>query len=50
MKFIIDEAIFDKLENLFVGVVVAKGVDNSKKYPEIEKMLDESIALAEKSS
>ncbi len=48
MKFIIEKGIFDILDNLFVGVVVAKGIDNSKKYPEIEKMLDESIVLAEK--
>ncbi len=47
MKFIIQKEIFDKIDNLCVGVVVAKGVDNSKKYPNIEKMLKDSIALAE---
>ena len=47
MKFIIQKEIFDKLDNLVVGVVVAKGIDNSKEYKEIDKMLDESIKLAE---
>ena len=47
MKFIIQKEIFDKLDNLYVGVVVAKGIDNSKEYPKIEKLLDESIHLAE---
>ena len=47
MKFIIQKEIFDKLDNLVVGVVVAKGIDNSKDYKEISKMLDESIKTAE---
>ena len=47
MKFIIQKEIFDKLDNLCVGVVVCKGVDNSKDYEEITKMLDESIKIAE---
>lgn len=47
MKFIIEKSIFDKLDNLYIGVVVAKGIDNSKEYPKIEKLLDESIKLAE---
>ena len=47
MKFIIQKEIFDKLDNLYVGVVVAKGFDNSKKYPIIDKMLNESIVIAE---
>ena len=48
MKFIIQKEIFDKLDDLYVGVVVAKGIDNSKQYPKIEKLLQESIAIAEK--
>lgn len=48
MKFIIDGKIFEKLPNLYVGVVVAKGVDNTKEYPEIDELLKESIKLAEK--
>ncbi len=47
MKFIIQKEIFDKLDNLVVGVVVAKGIDNSKEYKEIDKLLDDSIKLAE---
>ena len=47
MKFIIQKEIFNKIDNLIVGVVVAKGIDNSKEYPEINKLLDESIKLAE---
>lgn len=48
MKFKIEKPIFEKLPNLYVGVVVAKGLDNTRKYPEIAKMLDDSIKLAEK--
>ena len=47
MKFIIQKEIFDKLDNLVVGVVVAKNIDNSKEYKEIDKLLEESIKLAE---
>lgn len=47
MKFIISKEIFEKVEDMFVGVVVAKGIDNSKEYPNITKMLDESIKIAE---
>ena len=46
MKFIVQKEVFDKLDDLYIGVVVAKGVDNSKKYQNIDKMLDESIAKA----
>lgn len=48
MKFKVEEKIFEKLPNLYVGVVVAKGVDNNGKYPEIDKMLEKSLKLAEK--
>ena len=47
MKFIIQKEIFDKLDNLFIGVVVARGIDNSKEYKNISKLLDESLSLAE---
>ena len=47
MKFIIQKEIFDKLDDLCVGVIVAKGIDNSKEYPNIDKLLDDSIKLAE---
>ena len=47
MKFKIDKRIFDKLDNLYVGVVVAKDIDNTKEYPQISQMLMDSLALAE---
>lgn len=47
MKFRIQKEIFDKLDNLYVGVVVAKGIDNSIKRDDIDKLLDDSIKLAE---
>ena len=47
MKFIINKEIFDKVDDMFVGVVVARGIDNSKEYPNITKMLDDSIKIAE---
>ena len=47
MRFIIDRAVFDKLPDYCVGVVTAKGICNSGEHQEIEKMLDESIKLAE---
>lgn len=46
MKFIIRNEIFDKIDNLFVGVVVAKNVDNAKTYPAIDKKLRESMSIA----
>ena len=48
MKFIVQKEVFDKLDNLYIGVVVAKGVDNSKEYKNIDKMLNESMANAKK--
>lgn len=48
MKFIIKKEVFDKLDNLFVGVVVAKGIDNSKEYKNIDKLLDEAMKEASK--
>lgn len=47
MKFKIEDKIFEKLPNLYIGVVVAKGMNNSKDYPEINKRLTEAIELAE---
>ncbi len=46
MKFIVEKEIFEKLPNACFGVVMAKGIDNSKAYPEIDKLLDESITAA----
>ena len=47
MKFIIEEEIFEKLDNLFVGVVVVKDFDNSREYPKIQKLLQDSIKQAD---
>jgi DNA/RNA-binding domain of Phe-tRNA-synthetase-like protein len=44
MKFVIEKEIFDKLPDLFVGIVVAKGVDNSCVNPQISSLLAESVA------
>ena len=46
MKFIVEKEIFEKLPNAYFGVVMAKSIDNSKVYPKIEQLLDESIATA----
>ena len=46
MKFIVEEEIFEKLPNACFGVVMAKGIDNSKAYPEVDRLLDESITAA----
>ena len=46
MKFIVEKDIFEKLPNACFGVVMAKGIDNSKAYSEIDQLLDESIAMA----
>lgn len=46
MKFVVEKEIFEKLPNAFFGVVMAKGIDNSKEYPEIARLLEESIKVA----
>ena len=46
MKFIVEKEIFEKLPSACFGVVMAKGIDNSKAYPEVDRLLDESIAAA----
>ncbi len=46
MYFRVEKEIFDKLPNACFGVVMARGIDNSKAYPEIEKLLGESIQTA----
>ena len=47
MKFIIEKEIFERIDNLYIGIVVAKRIDNSKPNPRISSLLDESISLAE---
>lgn len=46
MKFIVEKEIFEKLPNACFGVVMTKGIDNSKAYPEVNRLLDESITAA----
>ena len=46
MRFIVEKEIFEKLPNACFGVVMAKGIDNSKAYPEVDRFLDESITAA----
>ena len=46
MKFRVEPEIFEKLPTACFGVVMARGVDNTKAYPQIDALLDESIALA----
>ena len=47
MNFVIEKEIFRALPDMCVGVVAAKGVDNSKSCPGIEELLDQAIAVAE---
>ena len=38
MKFRVEKEIFDKLPQACFGVVMAKGIDNSKIYPEYKNL------------
>ena len=46
MKFIVEKEIFEKLPNACFGVVMVKGIDNGKAYPEVNRLLDKSITAA----
>ena len=46
MKFVVEKEVFDKLPNACFGVVMARGLDNSKQHPEIDRFLEESIQTA----
>ena len=48
MKFEIAREVFDLLPNAYFGVAVVKGMDNQKKIPELERMLQENISICEK--
>lgn len=48
MKFIIENKVFETLNDMCVAVIIAKGIDNSKKIDEISSMLKDSIINAEK--
>jgi len=47
MKFVVEDAVFDVLDDVCFGVVVARNVDNSLPNAESAKLLDESICLIE---
>ena len=47
MNFVIEDSVFQVLPTLCVGVVVAKGIDNGRSYPEIDALLDEAVVKAE---
>lgn len=47
MNFKVASDIFEKIPNLYIGVVAAKGVDNHREYPEIEEKLCQAVAAAQ---
>lgn len=47
MKFIVTPEIFEKLPNMYVGVVVAHDINNQKSYPQISQMLEKYEKLAQ---
>lgn len=47
MNFKVASDIFEKIPKLYIGVVVAKGVDNHREYPEIEEKLSQAVAAAQ---
>ena len=47
MYYQISKELTDKLPNVFFGAVAVRGLDNSKKIPELEAMLAEEIAKRE---
>lgn len=46
MKFRVEKEIFDKLPNACFGVVMARGVDNTKECPEVDALLEEGVLEA----
>ena len=47
MKFVVDKKFFEKVDNACFGVIIARGLDNTKKYDFIEKMLSAEIVSIE---
>jgi len=43
MKFIVSGEVFERIPSVCFGVVVARGIDNSKERPEIAELLDMEI-------
>ena len=39
MKFVVDKRFFDKVDNACFGVIIARGIDNTKDYLFIKKLL-----------
>lgn len=48
MKFIVEQQVFAALPEACFGVVIAKGIDNTKPYPAIASMLEEGVRAAER--
>ncbi len=47
MKFSVSNDVFEKLGDMCIGIVVAKGIDNSMESGEVTKLLKNSIELDE---
>lgn len=47
MQFAVEPAVFSALPDVCFGVVVAKGIDNTRSYPAIDVLLQEGVAAAE---
>ena len=43
MKFVVDKKFFDKVDNACFGVIIARGIDNTKDYPFIKELLNKEI-------
>lgn len=43
MKFKVDKKFFEKIDNAYFGIIIAKGLDNTKKYDFIDKLLSNEI-------
>ena len=43
MKFVVDKRFFDKVDNACFGVIIARGIDNTKDYLFIKKLLNKEI-------
>lgn len=48
MKFKVSEEVFNQLDDLCFGVVVAKGIDNTKSIGKIDMLLEKNIERVEK--
>lgn len=48
MKFIVTPEIFEKLPTMYVGVVVAHGINNQRDYPVIDQLLEKYEHAAQK--